>query len=98
RRRRDDGESEIDRLRDRGEVGKHGASPQLAALGVHQVELGRKAAELEVLVDLARPAAAARIRRADDGDGLWTQQVLDRTKHYNPVPDVLLRLSLCQPS
>jgi hypothetical protein len=77
RRRRDDGEGEIDRLGDGGEVGKHRPAPQLAALGVHQVKLGRKAAVLEVLVDLARPAAATGIRSADDRDGLRTQQVVD---------------------
>ncbi len=81
RRRRDDGQCEIDRLGNGREVRIHRPPPQLAALGVDQIQPRRKSAIFEVLVDFARPAATARIGRTDDGDVLGTEKMVDGTKH-----------------
>ena len=56
---RDDGQREIDGLRDRREVRIDRPAPQLAPLRIDQIELRRKAGEFEVVVDFLDPAAAA---------------------------------------
>ena len=59
RRRRDDGQREIDRLGDRREIGMDRPAPHLAALRIDQIQSGREAGILEVIIDFLGPAAAA---------------------------------------
>jgi hypothetical protein len=87
-RRGDDGESEIDGLGDIGKAGIDFLAPQLGAAGIDEIDFRGEAAEGEIVVDRFRPAVAAFVRRADDGDRLRPQQGFDGTEHgrHSPRP------------
>ena len=56
---RDNGQREVDGFRDRREVRIDRPAPQLAPLGIDQIQLCRETGEFEVVVDFLDPAAAA---------------------------------------
>lgn len=95
-RRRNDGQREVDGLGDRGEAGIDGLAPQRAAPRIDEIDFGGKAAMREIVVDRLRPAVAAFIGRADDGDRLGPQQSLDGTEQRGtPSPIARLAVQFC---
>ena len=93
--RRDDGQREIDRLRDRCEIRIDRPAPQLAALRIDQIKLRRETGEFQVLVDFLTPAAAAGIGCPDKRDGFGAQQILNRTKHNHASPNCHCHIAGC---
>ena len=79
-RRRNDDQREIDRLGDRGKIGMDGVTPQFAAAGIDEIDFRRKAAMREIVVNRFRPAIAALVGGADDGDGFGPQQGINRSE------------------